>query len=818
MRKLIAALLLALVPSLAVAQGITPFPQTLPPNTAVGRLGVSSGPAQAIPFSVLGPLLLQNFSSITVPHIYGGTTGSSTLTLHSTSVTTSPTNTDALIFTTSNALTPTAPSSASVTMPAPAAAWRIDNRGRFLGRVGTPDALNPQGFNCTSPLEILGQPLGQDSAFNICGTYTTAGSPTYYNSLFSSTAFASGTSQNVIGVLGTVVGNVSGSGGGGLVGIGIAATAGAVVVGIEAEGDCYAVGCISYALSLQTGGSNTATHKTSAYMRIITLASTSDSNQADYGILLAGNTYNPFQTTGTILGAINSGEVSVAHGIDLRNVTCTTCFESTGWSIDADGDQTSKTLTLTAGSQSAPSLRMGSDTATGFFQAVANSWSFSVSNATVWQVSSAGLALNTPFVQGLQGSVSAPSIRMGTDTNTGWYQGTNNVWNFAVSGVALLQFDSNGLINTGRFQGQTYQIDGSSSGSVTLKAPAVAGTNTITFPAGTTNFSSTGGTSQVVKQTSAGGAFTVARLACADLSDAGTGCAGSSAIVIGTTVITSGTNTRVLYNNSGVVGEYTVSGSGNVAMTTSPSFTTPNLGTPSAATLTNATGLPISTGVSGLGSGVATFLATPSSANLASAVTGETGTGALVFGTAPDFTNSLSITSAGNATYAMTAGGAGNRIINSFTIPSTTFSAFGVEDNVGGTSFATSLANAFFFMHTHDIQFAPGLASTVIFRSGGGVSIGTTTDPGATNFLAAGWVQTGVVAVGSLPTCNAAAKGARHFVNDANATTFASTVAGGGANNVPVVCNGTNWIIGKADVLDLPKYAANDNAGQSQAA
>ena len=41
------------------------------------------------------------------------------------------------------------------------------------------------------------------------------------------------------------------------------------------------------------------------------------------------------------------------------------------------------------------------------------------------------------------------------------------------------------------------------------------------------------------------------------------------------------------------------------------------------------------TGISGLGTGVATFLATPSSANLAAAVTGETGSGALVFASSP---------------------------------------------------------------------------------------------------------------------------------------------------------------------------------------
>lgn len=97
-------------------------------------------------------------------------------------------------------------------------------------------------------------------------------------------------------------------------------------------------------------------------------------------------------------------------------------------------------------------------------------------------------------------------------------------------------------------------------------------------------------------------------------------------------------------------------GTGANVFATSPTLVTPILGTPTSGTLTNCTGLPISTGVSGLGSNVATFLATPSSANLAAAVTDETGSGALVFGTSPTIATPTITTS---ATVPLVVGGTG---------------------------------------------------------------------------------------------------------------------------------------------------------------
>lgn len=66
----------------------------------------------------------------------------------------------------------------------------------------------------------------------------------------------------------------------------------------------------------------------------------------------------------------------------------------------------------------------------------------------------------------------------------------------------------------------TLKITGTTSGSVAIAVAAtVGGTYTITLPKGSTDFSSTGGTGQVVRQSSGGAAFTVATLASTELSD-----------------------------------------------------------------------------------------------------------------------------------------------------------------------------------------------------------------------------------------------------------------------------------------------------------
>jgi hypothetical protein len=81
---------------------------------------------------------------------------------------------------------------------------------------------------------------------------------------------------------------------------------------------------------------------------------------------------------------------------------------------------------------------------------------------------------------------------------------------------------------------------------------------------------------------------------------------------------------------------------------------------------------------------------------------------------------------------------------------------------------------------------------------GNGVIIGVsaTSFPGVGNLRATGFLQTANTVVNSLPTATTSNIGARHFVTDASTNAFMAPAVGGSTYSVPVVANGTGWVVG----------------------
>mgnify|MGYP006921320184 CR=1 FL=1 len=196
-----------------------------------------------------------------------------------------------------------------------------------------------------------------------------------------------------------------------------------------------------------------------------------------------------------------------------------------------------------------------------------------------------------------------------------------------------------GTLSGSAVAGTGLTFNGSTSGTTTLSASAVAATTALTLPAANDTLVGKATTDTLTNKTISGAANTLTNIANASLTNSATTVNSQTCTLGSSCTVTVPVATGVTGLGTGVATALAV----NVGSSGAPVVNGGALGTPSSGTLTNATGLPISTGVSGLGAGVATALATPSSSNLAAALSDETGTGAAVFATSPTFTTGLTL-------------------------------------------------------------------------------------------------------------------------------------------------------------------------------
>lgn len=351
------------------------------------------------------------------------------------------------------------------------------------------------------------------------------------------------------------------------------------------------------------------------------------------------------------------------------------------------------------------------------------------------------------------GTVSAPGWNVSGDSNTGWYApGADNIA-ATCGGTNILDVTTTGVAITGTL---------SVSGTITLAA--ISGTTgafsstlsaTGNFAVNTNKFTVTAssGNTAVAGTLSVTGALTYGGVT---LTNAVTG---TGKMVLDTTPTlvtpilgtpTSGTLTNCTLPVGGISGLAAnvatflaapssanliaamtdETGTGANVFATSPSLVTPLLGTPTSGTLTNCTGLPVSSGISGLGTGVATALAV----NVGSAGAPVTFNGALgtpSSGTVTNLTGTASINV--NGTVGATTPAAGTftaAIANSFVPNLSTVPTNGMYLPAGNTlGWAINSAA--------EVQ----LTSTALSPAASdGNALGTTALPWGDVFLASGGV------------------------------------------------------------------------------
>lgn len=170
-----------------------------------------------------------------------------------------------------------------------------------------------------------------------------------------------------------------------------------------------------------------------------------------------------------------------------------------------------------------------------------------------WSAATGGIAIGDTITGATAGSVlfaGALGVLAQDNTNFFWDDAANN----------LIIKNTLTLGDASASNGQLVLRNSANAFTTTIQTGVTGASYTLTLP-------TTDGAANEFLQTNGSGVLTWA--------------AAGNGITIGTTTITSGTTTRILYDNAGVVGEYTLTGSGTVvAMQTSPTFVT-DITTPS---------------------------------------------------------------------------------------------------------------------------------------------------------------------------------------------------------------------------------------------
>ena len=650
------------------------------------------------------------------------------------------------------------------------------------------DASNP-GLISTGAQTIAGaKTFNSNIIGNLTGnasTATTAGNIT----ATSNTSLTSLSNLNTVGIItaGTWNGSVIGSnvGGAGTVS-GLMKANGSGVVSAAVAGTDYQA-----PITLTTTGATGAATLTSNTLNIpiYTLAGLG-------GIGLSG-------LSATAPLSYNNG--TGAFSIPVATSSANGYLTSTDWSTFNN-----KQTALTAGAGSGISINGGTISATGL---------------TTSNLSSTAGITNAQ----LAGSIAASKLvgtdiaTVGTITSGTWSGTTIAIANGGTGATTIAAARTNlGLGSAAYSSTSNFEVP------LTFSSPLSRTTNTISIPAATSSvngyLSSTDWTTFNAKQN----ALT-----------AGTGVSITSNIVsVGQTVTTTATPTFAGINYSGstsgtanlvapaIAGSTTITLPGSTGtlatlagtetftnkILTSPVLTTPNLGTPSSATLTNATGLPIATGVSGLGTGIASFLATPTSANLISAVTDETGTGALVFANTPTLVTPV-IGAATGTSLTLTGGvSAGTSTLTSLSVTN--------NETVGGTlgvTGATTLSSSL----TAGTSTLTSLSITNNETIGG--TLGVTGASSLTSLTASGTstlttlITTGAATFSSTVRISSGAGLNRVLTSDANGlaswTYGSSSVSKPTATATILISDKYVFYDGAADgTLTLP--AATNNAGK----